>query len=99
MRRELNIYGLHRCEIPSHEEIYEVFDQNPIRSDHLTIGMKGLLDALKVRTSGRREGIYLHYFGAIVDDAPDFVDVSYEQELVTHPREAGVSVRVLPKRP
>jgi len=36
-----------------------------IRSDHLYIGMKALRDALKVRTTGRHDGIYLHYFGAI----------------------------------
>ena len=31
MRREPSIYGLHWCEIPAHEEIYGVFDQNPCR--------------------------------------------------------------------
>jgi hypothetical protein len=77
--------------------IFVRYDYFTIRSDHLAIGSKGLLDALKIRTSGRRDGIYLHYFGAIVDDAPAFVDVSREQELVGHPREAGIRVRVLPK--
>jgi hypothetical protein len=77
--------------------IFVRYDYFTIRSDHLAIGSKGLLDALKIRTSGRRDGIYLHYFGAIVDDAPAFVDVSWEQELVGHPREAGIRVRVLPK--
>jgi hypothetical protein len=76
--------------------IFVRYDYFSIRSDHLAIGMKGLLDALKVRTSGRRDGIYLHYFGAIVDDGPGFVDVTCEQELVTHPKEAGVRVHVFP---
>ena len=31
MRREPGIYGLHWREIPAHEEIYDVFDQNPCR--------------------------------------------------------------------
>ena len=30
-RREPSIYGLHWCEIPAHQEVYEVFDQNPCR--------------------------------------------------------------------
>lgn len=77
--------------------IFVRYDSATIRSDHLAIGMKGLLDALKVRTSGRRDGIFLHYFGAIVDDAPAFVDVSWEQELVEHPKDSGVRIRVLPK--
>lgn len=73
------------------------YDNFTIRSDHLAIGMKGLLDALKVRTTGRRDRIYLYYFGAIVDDGPGFVDVSWEQKLVGHPKDAGVRIRVMPK--
>lgn len=68
-----------------------------IRTDHLAIGMKGLVDALKVRTTGRCDGIYLHYFGAIVDDGPGFVDVTYEQKLVRHPRDARIRIRVSPQ--
>jgi hypothetical protein len=30
-RRESSIYGLHWCEIPAHQEVYEVFVQNPCR--------------------------------------------------------------------
>jgi hypothetical protein len=76
--------------------IFVRHDYFAIRSDHVVIGLKGLLDALKIRTSGRRDGIYLHYFGAIVDDAPAFADVSWEQELVGHPRDARVRVMVIP---
>jgi hypothetical protein len=71
-------------------------DYFSIRAEHLSLGTKGLLDALKTRTSGRRDGIYLHYFGAIVDDAQAFVNVSWEQELVEHPKDASVRVKVLP---
>ncbi len=67
-----------------------------IRPDHLAIGTKALLDALKVRTSGRRDGMYLHYFGAIIDDGPGFVDVQWSQKVVDHPRDAGVRVLVEP---
>ena len=70
------------------------YDYFVIRPDHLSIGTKALLDALKVRTSGRRDGIYLHYFGAIIDDGPNFVDVRSSQEIVDHPRDAGVRVVV-----
>ena len=70
------------------------YDYFVIRTDHLRIGAKALLDALKVRTSGRRDGLYLHYFGAIIDDGPDFVDVRCSQEIVDHPRNAGVRVVV-----
>jgi hypothetical protein len=77
--------------------VFVRYDYFAIRSDHLAIGMKGLLDALKLRTTGRRDRIYLHYFGAILDDGPGFVDVSWEQKLVAHPRDAGVRIRVLQK--
>ena len=67
-----------------------------IRSDRVAIGMKGVLDALKVWTTGRRDGRYLYYFGAIVDDGPGFVNVSCEQMPVEHPRDARLTVRVTP---
>jgi hypothetical protein len=70
------------------------YDYYAIRSDHLRIGTKAILDALKIRASGRRDGLYLHYFGAIIDDAADFVDVQWSQEIVDHPRDAGVRVVV-----
>jgi len=77
--------------------IFVRYDYFSIRTDHLAIGMKGLVDALKVRTTGRRDGIYLYYFGAIVDDGPGFVDVTYEQELVTRPKDARIRIRVSPQ--
>jgi hypothetical protein len=54
--------------------------------ESLAGGAKGLLDVLKVRVTGRRDGLYLYYFGAIVDDDSASVDVSWEQELVAHPK-------------
>jgi hypothetical protein len=73
------------------------YDHFTIRIDHLAAGVKGLLDALKVRTTGRRDRIYLYYFGAIFDDGPAFVDLSWEQALIGHPKESGVRIQVLPK--
>lgn len=70
------------------------YDYYTIRTDHLSIGTKALLDALKVRTSGRRDGLYLHYFGAIVDDGPGFVNIRWSQDVVDHPRNACVRVIV-----
>jgi hypothetical protein len=76
--------------------IFARYDCFSIRQDHLAIGTKGLLDALKVRTTGRRDRLYLHYFGAIADDGPAFADVSWEQELVVHPRDGRIRIKVLP---
>lgn len=77
--------------------IFSRYDSFIIRQDHLAIGAKGLLDALKVRATGRRDRIYLHYFGAFVDDGPAFVDLSWKQKLVVHPRDGGVRIQVFPR--
>jgi hypothetical protein len=79
--------------------IFVRYDCFHIRQDHIGAGTKALLDALKVRTTGRRDRLYLYYFGAIVDDSRDFVNVSWEQELVAHPKDARVRVQVFPKAP
>jgi hypothetical protein len=76
--------------------IFVRYDCFLIRRDHFATGLKGLLDAFKVRTAGGRDHIYLRYFGAIVDDGTDFVDISDEQKLVAHPKDAKVRVQVLP---
>ena len=73
------------------------FPVEHVGSGPLDIMLPLALDALKVRTTGRRDRIYLYYFGAIVDDGPAFIDVSWDQELVGHPKDAGVRIRVLPK--
>jgi hypothetical protein len=70
------------------------YDTDPIRSDHLAAGTKALLDALKVRTSGRSDGRLLHYFGAMWDDGPCEVKVDWRQEVVRHPADARVRVEV-----
>jgi hypothetical protein len=77
--------------------IFVRYDCFSIRPDHFARGIKGLLDALKVRATGRRDHLYLHYFGAIVDDDDASVDVSWEQELVAHPKDARVRIQVSPK--
>lgn len=70
------------------------YDLYIIRTDHLAISNKALIDALKVRTTGRRDGRELFYFGAIVDDGPNHARIVEEQALVDHPREARVRVQV-----
>ncbi len=59
------------------------------------MGIKGLEDALRVRTTGRRDRLYQHYFGAIVDDGDASVGVSWVQELVAHPKDARVRIQVV----
>jgi len=70
------------------------YDYFQIRNDHCIIGTKALLDALKEKTSGRRDGRFLYYFGAIVDDAPKYVNISWGQELVDHPKDARIRIQV-----
>lgn len=70
------------------------YDNFIIRYDHLAMGMKGLIDALKLRTTGRRDRLYLYYFGAIFDDGPNFIDITWEQKIVAHSKEAGVRIQV-----
>jgi hypothetical protein len=40
-------------------------------------------------------GFTNHCFGDIVDDGADPVDVSWEQELVAHPKDARVRIQVV----
>lgn len=70
-------------------------DTKRVRDDIALAGIKALLDALKVRTSGRRDGRYLYYFGAIVDDASQYIDrLEVEQAVVSHPSEAQIEIFV-----
>ena len=56
---------------------------------------KALTDALKVSTTGRRDGKLLYYFGAIVDDNWDSItSIDVRQGIVRHPSEAHCSVIV-----
>lgn len=71
------------------------YDCFVIRPDHFATGINGLLDALKLRTNGRRDGLHLYYFGAILDDGPNFVDIQWEQKMVTYPKDAGIRIQVL----
>jgi hypothetical protein len=67
-----------------------------LREDHLVIGAKALLDALKVCTTGRRDRRLLHYFGAIADDSLGHVSIHWEQHLVDHPKDARTRIEVFP---
>lgn len=71
------------------------YDIQKFREDVAISGVKSLLDALKMKTSGRRDGRDLHYFGAIEDDGPGFINqLSIDQSVVGHPSEAHITVRV-----
>lgn len=60
-------------------------------------GTTALIDALKVRTTGRSDGRWLYYFGAIVDDSPKYLnDLQFEQKRVRRPSEARTRVIVRP---
>jgi hypothetical protein len=58
---------------PQAAVIIDRYDCFTIRQDFLCAGVKGLLDALKVRTTGRPDRLYLHYFGTIADDGWNFL--------------------------
>lgn len=69
------------------------YDSEELPESHVC--RKALLDALKVQTSGRRDGRILHYFGAIFDDAQKYLlESRIEQRLVTRPSEAKTRVVV-----
>ena len=56
---------------------------------------KALEDALKASTTGRRDGRQLHYFGAIEDDAPEFVaELNLYQSEIDDPSDAHCRVIV-----
>lgn len=56
---------------------------------------KALTDALKVSTTGRRDGKLLYYFGAIVDDNWDSIaSIDLRQGTVRQPSEARCRVTV-----
>ncbi|GEM_PF-1550555 len=72
------------------------YDYFQIRNDHFIIGAKALLDALKIRTAGRRDGRTLYYFGAIIDDSQKYVRVDWHQKFTNHPKDASIRVQVMP---
>lgn len=74
--------------------VFRRYDIRQLRDDVAVTGVKCLLDALKLKTSGRRDGRYLHYFGAIVDDATDFISLELTQHLVAVPADAHIDVVV-----
>jgi len=71
-------------------------DYYKIRDDHFASGLKALVDAFKERTSGRRDGVWLYYFSAIVDDGPDFIKIQLQQKCVDHPSKAHMRIQIEP---
>ena len=57
---------------------------------------KALLDALKVETTGRNDGLSLYYFGTISDDDPFSVGSTILQEVVDDLNKVGCRVIVEP---
>lgn len=75
------------------------YDRMPNRDIYGVCGAKALLDALKVQTTGRRDGRTIYYFGAITDDSPDFlVPGTFDEELIAEPALARTRVIVGPAR-
>lgn len=70
------------------------YDAWRVRQDHLSLGIKALIDAFKVKTAGRKDKKYLFYFGAIVDDGPKKVEIKLNQALVEHPSQAYLRVEI-----
>lgn len=70
------------------------YDLDTLRDDHFRIGAKALVDALKFKTSGRRDGRYLYYFGAIRDDDGNSATFEYRQEIVNCKSLCGVRIQV-----
>jgi hypothetical protein len=73
---------------------YTRFDYYAIRDDHFISGTKALTDALKERPSGRTDGKWLYYFGAIVDDGPAYTECEWKQNTIDHPGQARIRVEV-----
>jgi hypothetical protein len=70
------------------------YDQVKLRDDHFRIGTKALVDSLKFKTSGRRDGRSLYYFGAIMDDDGDSATFEYRQEIVDCKSFCGIQIQV-----
>ena len=72
------------------------YDPVRLRDDHLVMGMKAIIDALKFQTTGRGDGQLLYYFGAIWDDDNDSIKGKYLQELVPDRSASGTRIQVYP---
>jgi len=67
---------------------------------HAVAGAKALIDALKLKTTGRSDRRLLYYFGAILDDGPDNIpEPKFRQELVSLSSEARTRIILQPWQP
>ena len=63
------------------------YDAYELDESDIIGGIKAVLDALKVRTSGRYDGRWLYYFGAIKDNNPTCLSaLSYSQKRISAAR-------------
>jgi hypothetical protein len=72
------------------------FDSDTGPGAYTDLGVKAVIDALKVSTSGRSDGLCLHYFGAIVDDSAKHIKYIFAEEIVKKPSEAKTRIVVRP---
>jgi hypothetical protein len=65
------------------------YDAYELGESDMVGGIKAVLEALKVRTSGRYDGRWLYYFGAIEDDNQTCLSaLSYPQKRISDPSKA-----------
>ena len=68
-----------------------------IQQSYAEVGAKALVDALKVKTTGRSDRLLLYYFGAILDDSPsEIIQRRFEHEIVRSPSDAKTRIIVEP---
>ena len=65
-----------------------------LRDDHYLGGAKALRDALKFKTTGRKDRFLLYYWGAIRDDDSNNSNFIYEQEKVDNIQKIGMIIKI-----
>lgn len=71
------------------------YDPDVFAPQNLKPGDKGLLDAVKFKTTGRRDARNLYYFGAILDDSPsELAELQVSEERIASYAESRTTIRV-----
>ena len=84
---------------PFAERVRVIHTRHDVRNwaiDELVAGTKPLTDALKVNSTGRSDGLLLHYLGVIQDDSPAHIEWEIRQELVDSVSAARIEIDVFP---
>ena len=74
--------------------VITVYDTYPWGTSNMSFGIKALIDAFKVSTSGRSDGKPLYYFGAIQDDDPDSLHSVWKEKHVARPSVAHTTIDI-----